>query len=328
MKNHKAVNWNETYDHYTQMFWQQNIMQFWVDEEIPVSLDKNTWVTLTDEERSTYKKVLAGLTLLDTSQGGEGMPLIGLHTDNLQQKALMSFMGAMEQIHAKSYSTIFTTIASKEEIDWLFDWCSTEPHLQKKAEIISALYRDLLQPSIDKKTYYKALVGSVCLESFLFYSGFFYPLFLAGQGKMTNSGEIINLIIRDESIHGLFIGLIAQDTFKQFTAEEQEELRSWSTELFETLMENERSYTASLYTTIGLTEDVYDFLHYNANKALMNVGLEPIFPDQPIHPIVENGLRTETKTHDFFSQKGNGYVKSLNVEPLQDEDFDFPWLNK
>ncbi len=28
----------------------------------------------------------------------------------------------------------------------------------------------------------------------------------------------------------------------------------------------------------GLTEDVKKFLHYNANKALMNLGYEPMFP--------------------------------------------------
>lgn len=113
---HSAVNWNEEQDPYTQMFWKQNIMQFWIDEEIPVSQDKNVWMELAKDEQETYKKVLAGLTLLDTKQGGEGMPLISLHIENLQQKALLTFMAGMEQIHAKSYSTIFTTIDRKSVV--------------------------------------------------------------------------------------------------------------------------------------------------------------------------------------------------------------------
>ncbi|TKI91061.1 ribonucleoside-diphosphate reductase, partial [Bacillus cereus] len=36
-----------------------------------------------------------------------------------------------------------------------------------------------------------------------------------------------------------------------------------------------------------------------------------------------NGLRTDTKNHDFFSVKGNGYVKATNVEKLADDDFVF-----
>ncbi len=61
----------------------------------------------------------------------------------------------------------------------------------------------------DEKSLYLSMVTSVFLESFLFYSGFFYPLFLAGQGKMVASGEIISLILRDESLHGKYIGLLA-----------------------------------------------------------------------------------------------------------------------
>lgn len=320
---HQAVNWNEEHDEYTQMFWKQNIMQFWIDEEIPVSQDKNVWLELSKEEQETYKKVLAGLTLLDTKQGGEGMPLISLHIEDLQQKALLTFMAGMEQIHAKSYSTIFTTIASKEEIQALFTWTEENPFLQKKAEIISHQYTLLLQKEVENETLYKALVTSVFLESFLFYSGFFYPLFLAGQGKMTNSGEIINLIIRDESIHGVYVGLLAQKIFQSFSKDTQAELDAWTQNLLTKLMENEKGYTKELYDGIGLTEDVNDFLIYNANKSMMNLGFDPMYPPVDINPIVENGLQTDTKTHDFFSQKGNGYIKAMHVEPMQDEDFIF-----
>ena len=72
-----------------------------------------------------------------------------------------------------------------------------------------------------------------------------------------------------------------------------------------------------------MVEDVQKFLRYNANKAYMNLGLEPYFPEEEINPIVENGLRTDTKNHDFFSVKGNGYVKARAVEQLTDEDFIF-----
>ena len=70
-----------------------------------------------------------------------------------------------------------------------------------------------------------AMVASVFLESYLFYSGFFYPLYLAGQGKLTASGEIINLIIRDESIHGVFVGILAQQIFAELSVEEQQEVQ-------------------------------------------------------------------------------------------------------
>jgi len=92
-------------------------------------------------------------------------------------------------------------------------------------------------------------------------------------------------------------------------------------ELLEELYENELAYTNELYSPIGLQDEVAKFVRYNANKALMNLGREVHFVEEDVNPIVLNGLRTDTKNHDFFSVKGNGYVKAVNVEPLEDDDF-------
>ena len=66
--------------------------------------------------------------------------------------------------------------------------------------------------------------------------------------------------------------------------------------------------------------EVVNFLKYNANRALENLGFEKLYTVDAINPIVLNGLSTETKTHDFFSTKGNGYQKGV-YEELEDEDF-------
>ncbi|HDR7354636.1 MULTISPECIES: class 1b ribonucleoside-diphosphate reductase subunit beta [Bacillus] len=319
----RAVNWNKKEDDFSLMFWKQNIAQFWTEEEIAVSSDKNTWAQLSKEEQVAYKRVLGGLTLLDTKQGGEGMPLVLVHLENLQAKSVLAFMGAMEEVHAKSYSHIFTTLATEEEIDDIFEWVDNHPLLEKKAGIVTSYYRRLLKPEVTKKELYMAMVASVFLESYLFYSGFFYPLYLAGQGKLTASGEIINLIIRDESIHGVFVGILAQQLFVELSAEDQQEVQKETQELLMELYEIEMAYTEEIYTSIGLVEDVNRFVRYNANKGLMNLGLEPKFEEEEINPIVLNGLRTDTKNHDFFSVKGNGYVKATNVEKLSDDDFVF-----
>lgn len=47
----RAVNWNRPDDDFTMMFWNQNIMQFWTDDEIPLSDDKMSWMTLNDDEK-------------------------------------------------------------------------------------------------------------------------------------------------------------------------------------------------------------------------------------------------------------------------------------
>ena len=89
------------------------------------------------------------------------------------------------------------------------------------------------------------------------------------------------------------------------------------------LYENELVYTKDIYSEIGLYEEVKDYVEYNANRALANLGYPGYFEDKEINPIIENAMNTNTKNHDFFSVKGDGYVVSMNVESIEDEDFIF-----
>lgn len=318
---YKAVNWNKEDDNFTQAFWDQNVKQFWLPEEISVSKDLPVWNSLKEEERHLFKRVFGGLTLLDTKQANDGVPSMMSLTDNLQRKAVLSFMGTMEEIHAKSYSSIFTTLLTTPEINELFDWIETEPTLQRKAELVLAQYKN----TYTDKELYLSMATSVFLESFLFYSGFFYPLYLAGQGKMVASGEIISLILRDESLHGKYIGLLAQELYQKFSEEEQKELKDAVLTIFDNLYKNELNYVEVVYDKSNLQEQVIKFMQYNANTAFGNLGFNKRFEEiteKDVNPIVLNGLSTETKTHDFFSTKGNGYQKGI-YEQLEDEDFIF-----
>lgn len=318
-KTYTAANWSRHEDDFTQLFYAQNTRQFWLPEEISLTGDILSWKSLTEDERLAYMRVLAGLTALDTLQGDVGVHRLVDHVDGHQRKAVLSFMAAMENaVHAKSYSNIFMTLATTEEIDGLFRWVQENPYLQRKASIIGEIYESIT----DEISLYKAMVASVLLESFLFYSGFYYPLYFYGQGKLMNCGEIINLIIRDEAIHGVYIGLLAQEIYRKQPPETQLALHQFTLTLLEKLYENEIEYTHDIYDAVGLSHDVKTFVQYNANKALSNLGFNEHFDHGPVNPIVMNGLSTKTKSHDFFSMKGNGYKKA-KVEPIRDEDFVF-----
>lgn len=314
-----AGNWNRKDDNYSEMFILQNLKQFWLPEEISLSNDVLSWNTLTNDERDTYSKVLAGLTLLDTLQGDIGMSKIAEHVESHQKKAVFSFMGGMENaVHARSYSNIFLTLETSQRINELFDWVKENEFLQRKGTIINKYYKNI----VDDYSLAQAMATSVALETFLFYSGFYYPLYMAGQGKLVGSGEIINLIIRDESIHGVYTGLNYQEIVNKLPSQQQEELKQFTIELFDELMENEIGYTRFLYDQVDLAIDVIDFVKYNANKALNNLGYDAMYEHDDPNPIVLNGLNVGRKTHDFFSVKGDSYKKAT-VIPIQDDDFNF-----
>jgi ribonucleoside-diphosphate reductase beta chain len=322
-KTFDAVNWNKPTSELAKVFWDQQWKQIWFPEEIAVSKDLKQWKDF--EHQDTYKKVFGGLTLLDTIQTNIGMNEIAKFNPDHQEKAVLTVFGAFEAIHAKSYSYIFTTLCNNDEIDQVFEWVKKNEYLQYKANKISAVYNAIKED--DPESLWKAKFASVMLESFLFYSGFFFPLYLGGQGTLRNSAEVISLILRDESIHGVAVGYFAQNIFKQFSTEKQDELKVWGYELLLDLYQNEMKYTDDIYAETGLSPEVKKYVRYNANKALMNLGLDTMFPEEEVNPIVMNGIRNEGSTYDFFSQKGATYAVA-KVEPITDETFEFNFIDK
>ena len=319
----QAVNWNKT-DDLVVMYWNQNIQQFWLDTEFKVSKDLSSWDKLTDDEREVFKKVLAGLTGLDTQQGNVGMNVLGMHVEDDRLKAVYAYMSFIEQVHAKSYSTIFTSLLPSSETNYLLDeWVPTNKYLTYKADKILSYYNKLVTLNPKKYDVYMAHVASVFLESYLFYSGFFYPLYLAGLGKMTTSGEIIRKIMLDETIHGSCVGYSAQEIYKELTPEEQQQADKELKELLYDLLDNEIAYTKEIYSSIDMADEVIEYVKYNGNRALANLGRPHGFEHAPINPIIENALNTSSKNHDFFSVKGDSYVVPTNVEEMTDDDWEF-----
>lgn len=310
----KAIDWNAIEDEVDKATWEKLTEQFWLDTRIPLSNDLDDWRTMTDSEKELVGLVFGGLTLLDTLQSENGIESLRRDIRTPHEEAVLNNIQFMESVHAKSYSSIFSTLNSPSEIDEIFDWTNTNEFLQKKAEMIDTIYRT--GTPLQKKA------ASVFLETFLFYSGFYTPLYFLGNNKLANVAEIIKLIIRDESVHGTYIGYKFQLGFNELEESEQEELSDWLYNLVYDLYENEEKYTELLYDEIGWTEEVKVFLKYNANKALMNLGQNPLFPENAddVNPIVMNGLSTGTSNHDFFSQVGNGYLLG-NVEAMGDDDY-------
>ena len=312
----KAINWNNIEDMVDKLTFEKLTSQFWLDSRMVPSNDISDWATLSDKEKTLYNKVFGGLTLLDTLQGEDGNAAIMVDATSQHEIAVLANIQFMEHVHAKSYSTIFSTLCSPKEITDVFEWADTNEYLQYKAHTIRHVYQT--GTPLQKKA------ASVLLETFLFYSGFYAPLWYMGNGKMVNVAEIIRLIIRDESVHGSFIGHKFRVGMQKLNAEEQAELTDWVYALLMDLYKNESKYTAELYDAVGWTENVKTFLKYNANKALMNLGIDPLFEETiaDVDPIVLNGLSTTTSNHDFFSQVGNGYLLS-DVEEMTDADYDY-----
>jgi ribonucleoside-diphosphate reductase beta chain len=313
----QAINWNRIQDDKDLEVWNRLVNNFWLPEKVPLSNDIQSWNTLTPDEQTLTMRVFTGLTLLDTIQGTVGAVSLIPDAITPHEEAVYTNIAFMESVHAKSYSSIFSTLCSTKEIDEAFRWSVENPNLQKKAQIVMDYYRG--------DSPLKRKVASTLLESFLFYSGFYLPMHWSSRAKLTNTADLIRLIIRDEAVHGYYIGYKFQKGLEKVSQAERDDLKDYTFSLLYELYDNEVQYTQDLYDGVGLTEDVKKFLHYNANKALMNLGYEAMFPSTVtnVNPAILSALSPNAdENHDFFSGSGSSYVIG-KAEATEDEDWDF-----
>ncbi|MGP7959966.1 class 1b ribonucleoside-diphosphate reductase subunit beta [Sanguibacter sp. A247] len=312
-----AINWNRIEDDKDLEVWDRLTGNFWLPEKVPLSNDIQSWANFNDDEKTLTTRVFTGLTLLDTIQGTVGAVSLIPDAVTPHEEAVYTNIAFMESVHAKSYSSIFSTLISTPEIDEAFRWSEENEALQRKAAIILDYYRG--DDPLKRK------VASTMLESFLFYSGFYLPMHWSSRARLTNTADLIRLIIRDEAVHGYYIGYKYQKGLERVSQQVRDEMKTYTFELLFELYENEVQYTQDLYDGVGLTEDVKKFLRYNANKALMNLGYEGLFPkdETNVNPAILSALSPNAdENHDFFSGSGSSYVigKAVNTE---DEDWEF-----
>ena len=317
LKTIPAINWNKIEDEKDLEVWNRLTGNFWLPEKVPLSNDVSSWASLTPAEQQLTIRVFTGLTLLDTMQNFVGA--ISLLPDAItpHEEAVLTNIAFMEAVHARSYSSIFSTLCLTKDVDEAYRWSEENAFLQKKAALVLDYYNG--SDALKRK------IASVFLESFLFYSGFYLPMYWSSRAKLTNTADLIRLIIRDEAVHGYYIGYKFQIGFNKLSQSGQNEIKDFTYTLLMDLYDIETKYTEQLYDGVGLSEEVKVFLHYNANKALMNLGFEPLFPPDicKVNPAILSALSPNAdENHDFFSGSGSSYVIGKAVA-TEDSDWDF-----
>lgn len=313
----RAINWNKIEDDKDLEVWNRLTSNFWLPEKVPLSNDIPAWQTLNTAEQQLTIRVFTGLTLLDTIQNVAGAPALMADSLTPHEEAVLSNISFMEAVHARSYSSIFSTLCQTNDVDAAYAWSEENTSLQRKAQIVLAHYAS--DEPLKKK------IASVFLESFLFYSGFWLPMYFSSRGKLTNTADLIRLIIRDEAVHGYYIGYKYQKGLEHISESAREELKNFAFDLLMELYDNEARYTEELYAETGWVDDVKAFLCYNANKALMNLGYEALFPPEmaEVNPAILAALSPNAdENHDFFSGSGSSYVMGKAVE-TEDDDWNF-----
>lgn len=268
----RAVNWNRLQDTKDLEVWNRLTGNFWLPDKLPLSKDLRSWAMLTRDEQILTMRVFTGLTSLHTIQNTVGAPALIPDAMTPHETAVLTNIAFMEAVHARSYSLVFSTLCDTAEVDEAFHWSEDNQHLQAKARLIVDEYDARSNPMRRK-------VASVFLENFLFYSGFYLPMRLASTGRLSNTADLFRLIIRDVTIHGQYIGHKFQRELEALDGTARAGIKDFAFYLMFELYQIEELYAESLYDSHGLTDEVKHFVRHNANKALLNLGYEALFPD-------------------------------------------------
>ena len=157
-KSYTAINWNALEDEIDKATWEKLTEQFWLDTRIPLSNDLSDWREFNEDDKDVVGKVFGGLTLLDTLQSQDGMSSLKKDVRTQHEEAVMNNIEFIESVHAKSYSSIFSTLNTPKEIEEIFDWTNSNEILQYKANRINEIYQN--GSPLQKK------VASVFLETY------------------------------------------------------------------------------------------------------------------------------------------------------------------
>ncbi|MBE9405068.1 class 1b ribonucleoside-diphosphate reductase subunit beta [Brachybacterium sp. p3-SID1565] len=312
----RPINWNRVSDEKDLEIWNRLTANFWLPEKVPLSNDHQAWQALAPHERTLTMRVFTGLTMLDTVQAtvGEICQIQDARTEH--EEAVYTNIAFMQSVHARSYSSVFSTLTSTREIDEAYRW---------------AIGNDLLQARCKKVLQYyygpdplKRKVSSTLLSSLLLYAGFYLPLHFSVHATLTNTADMIRLILRDKAVHGYYSGYKYQRGLDAHP-NRRDEMKEFTYTLLEELYDLELDYSGELYEPLGLMGDVAAFVRYNANKSLMNLGYPARFTaeETSVSPEILAALAPSAdENHDFFSGSGSSYIIG-KAEHTSDDDWDF-----
>lgn len=312
----RPINWNRVSDEKDLEIWNRLTANFWLPEKVPLSNDHQAWQALAPHDRTLTMRVFTGLTMLDTVQAtvGEICQIQDARTEH--EEAVYTNIAFMQSVHARSYSSVFSTLTSTREIDEAYRW---------------AIGNDLLQARCKKVLQYyygpdplKRKVSSTLLSSLLLYAGFYLPLHFSVHATLTNTADMIRLILRDKAVHGYYSGYKYQRGLEAHP-NRRDEMKEFTYTLLEELYDLELDYSGELYEPLGLMGDVAAFVRYNANKSLMNLGYPARFTaeETSVSPEILAALAPSAdENHDFFSGSGSSYIIG-KAEHTSDDDWDF-----
>ena len=298
-KYYKAINWNDMEDRVDRSAWARLNDIIWEPRHVPVREDKKEFLQLDKPVQEAMLHAFGALSFSSGLQMRNGIGQLKPDAITPEEAAVLNALQYLESIANKGYSYVLYELSDAEEVKKTLAWADNNPYLQKKIHLLNKIYQggDALQ----KKA------ANVILETALYHSGFYAPLYLFGEGKMTRTAEILKLALRGTSFSGIYPGYKFRLGYAKLGKQEQKDLRKWIDDLYSKLVANEEKHIELMYKGTGWADDVKHYLYYSVNKAYLNLGFSARYPDtaNTINPVIEKGVIKSAVFEDFFFYTNN-----------------------
>lgn len=298
-KYYKAINWNDIEDRVDKSAWAWLNDIIWEPRHVPVSEDKKEFLKLAKPVQEALLHAFSSLTFSSGLQMRNGLEQIKADAITPEESAVFNALQYLESIANKGYSYVLRELSSDEDVKKTLAWADDNPYLQKKIHTLNKIYQS--GDALQKK------VANVLLETALYHSGFYAPLYLFGQGQMVRTAEIVKLALRGTSFSGIYPGYKFRLGYAKLGKDEQKRLKQWIDDLYDELVANEEKHIELMYKDTGWTNDVKHYFYYSVNKAYLNLGFQAKYPDtsDTINPIIEKGVIKSAVFEDFFFYTNN-----------------------
>lgn len=269
----------------------------WSPYEVAMSSDLIDWATLSSTEQATIAGILMGFTLQEAGIGCYWRAIVANEFTKPEIVNMATAFSAQEAVHARAYAHLEDTLG-----------LDTYSAFQQDKLAIAKL-EPFFQPHSDLATSLAIFSGAG--EGVSLYASFAILLSFAKLGKFKGMQQILSWSVLDEELHSK-MGI---ELFKLLIAEypEKRPANDAIYEGFKLIVQNELFFIEQAFGDGDLPsitlQQASDFIHYRANKKLMELCLEPIFEMNGAYLTIRKFFDTMIlgKTmNDFFAQSRNG----------------------
>jgi len=290
----------------------QQINSFWLNHEIDVSKDIESWSLMSLAQKDYFKRILAFFASSDLIVGDN--ILRQFLTEPCLPREAELFYGAQmffENIHSEMYSDFIDAyIPDEEEREILRQSVLNDPVVRTKAEW-ACKWMDKSTATLPER-----LVAFACVEGVMFSSAFAAIFWVKQRGQLPNLCHANELISRDEGLHCKFACLLYSKLDKKLPSSRVLQIITESCDV-------EKMFVRQTLKVplLGMNADkMCQYVEYISDYLLFELGCEKYFKASNPFPFMDN-ISMEGKTN-FFERRVSEYVR-LGRGRYFDQNADF-----